>query len=108
MDTLKDILINIGLPTAYVFFLIVLAFFIREIPKFMNDYYSWQKKVKWTPNTGPLDRGVFVKALPHFNRSRFLPGRARPGSGRPGTDGDAPRDQTGSQPRGQTPDHNTL
>jgi hypothetical protein len=24
--------------------------------------------VKWAPNTGPLDRGVFVKALPHFNR----------------------------------------
>jgi hypothetical protein len=24
--------------------------------------------LKWTPNTGPLDRGIFVKALPHFNR----------------------------------------
>ena len=24
--------------------------------------------MKWTPNTGPLDRGVFVKPLPHFNR----------------------------------------
>jgi hypothetical protein len=24
--------------------------------------------LKWTPNTGPLDRGVSVKALPHFNR----------------------------------------
>src|SRR5262245_17482672 len=27
-----------------------------------------QAGVKWTPNTGPLGRGVFVKALPHFNR----------------------------------------
>jgi REP element-mobilizing transposase RayT len=25
-------------------------------------------EVKWTPKTGPLDRGVFVKALPCFNR----------------------------------------
>jgi hypothetical protein len=24
--------------------------------------------LKWTPKTGPLDRGVFVKALPYFNR----------------------------------------
>src|SRR5262249_37769093 len=24
--------------------------------------------VKWTPFPGPLERGVFVKALPHFNR----------------------------------------
>jgi outer membrane protein TolC len=25
-------------------------------------------RMKWTPKTGPLDRGVFVKALPYFNR----------------------------------------
>src|SRR5262249_35039421 len=26
------------------------------------------RDVKWTRNAGPLDRGVFVNALPHFNR----------------------------------------
>ena len=34
------------------------------VPLFQRPY-CW---VKWTPFPGPLDRGVFVKALPHFNR----------------------------------------
>src|SRR5205085_11400842 len=33
-----------------------------------SHLYDPDRIVKWTPNTGPLDRGVFVNALPHFYR----------------------------------------
>jgi hypothetical protein len=36
---------------------------VRNLLRGSSDYV-----MKWTPNTGPLDRGVFVNALPHFNR----------------------------------------
>ena len=29
--------------------------------------HAARPEVNWTPILGPLDRGVFVKALPHFN-----------------------------------------
>jgi hypothetical protein len=65
--------------------------------KYYLTVYVNAEEVKWTPNTGPLDRGVFVKGLPHVNWSGFPPGRPWPGSGRPRTDGDAPRRQIGSR-----------
>jgi putative transposase len=30
----------------------------------------WYRRLKWTPNTGPLDRGVFVQALPISTEGR--------------------------------------
>jgi broad specificity phosphatase PhoE len=40
---------------------------LREVEHGYTDVTP-QEALKWTPNPGPLDRGVFVNALPHFNR----------------------------------------
>ena len=40
----------------------------------LNFLFTMFRRILWwTPNNGPLDRGVFVKGLPHFYRSGFLP-----------------------------------
>src|SRR5262245_66682702 len=41
------------------------ADFLRLSPWCAEGARTALRRLKWTPNTGPLDRGVFVKALPH-------------------------------------------
>src|SRR4029079_12685282 len=65
-------------------------------------------EVKWTPNTGPLDRGVFVKGFPRSARPGLRLDRPRPGSGSRATNGDAPHRRTGSRPSGPPPVHELL
>src|SRR5262249_13088819 len=41
---------------------------LRPVDGILHQSSTVLRRLKWTPKTGPLDRGVFVNALPHFNR----------------------------------------